>query len=114
MQKFWSGFATVHPWHMVDHPTADGGTRKVKQYPRGADQWEGHRRVIAHQGAMRVVVSIKTELAGAGSIICAVPRVSDDFDADYERVTRFVSAVFFGEPTEGLDAAAATDASPNG
>jgi hypothetical protein len=105
VQRFWSGHAHVYPWHLVPAPTPDGAERKSRRYATGAEQWEGVVRVLQHAGARRIVESVNAHLRAPVVIVCAVPRLSDDFDADYARVDRFIGAVFFGEPTEGLDAA---------
>ncbi len=104
-QRFWNAHAHVYPWHFVGGTYNDGTPRKVRQYARGAEQWEGVVRVLQHAGARRIVESVTASASAPVVIVCAVPRLSGDFDADYERVEQFISAVFFGEPTEGLDAA---------
>jgi hypothetical protein len=106
MRKFWHGNVIVHPFRMVDQ-TVTGSTFKVRHHPRG-DEWPaGAVRVLSHNGARNIIQTITVAAGSASYIVCAVPRVSDNHDADCERVERFISAVFFGEPTEGLDSAPA-------
>lgn len=103
-QRFWGGYAHVCPSHFVETTLPGGRTHMAQRYARGSEQAEGARRVLGHAGAMRLVHSLAIAADHPVAIVCAVPRLSDDYNADHERLSRFVSAVFFGEPTEGLDA----------
>lgn len=107
---FWCGNLSIIPWRPVEQTNLDTGkTRTVREYARERIAFEGLRRYLAHKGAMDITRNIALDFNHCEIVVC-VPRVSSDHGADCARVERFVNAVFFGEPTEGLDASPLNDA----
>lgn len=103
---FWFGSITVKPARATKEARDDGSIREVLRAPRYDELNECVRRYFAHQGALNITKSFSVCADGYPvRIECNVPRVSDDHDADCGRVERFITAVFFGDPTEGLDTA---------
>ena len=104
---FWSGSITVKPARVMKETRDDWSIREVHRAPRFDELSECVRRYFAHQGALNIT---KSFFAGADGgylvrIECGVPITSDYHRADCERVERFVTAAFFGDPTEGVDTA---------
>ena len=79
----------------------DGVTRKVRRLARHPEEIEGAKRLLAHAGALRLVNRMTIGAGEPFRLAIGVPRLSDDHDADCERARSFISAVFWGEPTEG-------------
>lgn len=99
-QRFWSGYIEVCPYRMVEQ-SEDGVTRKVRRLARHPEEIEGAKRLLAHAGALRLVNRMTIGAGEPFRLAIGVPRLSDDHDADCERARSFISAVFWGEPTEG-------------
>ena len=107
--KFWAGGITIFPMHRVEVTDDSGRSRKALRGAGFGELNECGARLLSHAGASRILQSVTITAYGPSFVVCGVPRLSDDHDADAARVERFINAVFFGEPTEGLDAAPPTE-----
>ena len=108
--KFWFGSLVINPSRRIERADCETGkTRTVQEYARYTIAIEGMRRYLGHEGAMKITRGVTLD-ADRCEIVVNVPRLSSDHDADCARVERFINAVFFGEPTEGLDAAPSINA----
>lgn len=107
---FWQGIVTIEPSRVIvcNDPdcqhTKREGVHTSRQRAAYREAVDGMRRYLGHDGAQRITYSMFMS-PGRCEITIAVPRMSDNHDADCERAERFVNAVFFGDQTEGFDAA---------
>ena len=105
--NFWVGNLIIEPSRTIecDDPDCQHTKREGVHLSRRRAAYreanDGMRRYLGHEGAQRITYSM-TMSPGRCEIVVAVPRVSDDHDADVARIERFVNAVFYGEPTEGM------------
>ena len=93
VSNFWPSKITVHPRRPRN---------AAPQYARGGDETcDGAVRLLSHKGARNIVSRVVVDAGRPCEIQCGVPRLSDDHIADCERTEAFITAVFWGEPTEG-------------
>lgn len=93
----WPGIIEVHP-----HRRDENG-RILLETPGHGRNAEIGRRVLAllsHERAPSMIRALHIESTSVRIEAC-VPRFSDDADADAQRVEKFLTAVYLGEPVEG-------------